>query len=149
MGRVAACALVVICAGCGQTDDIARASRGSFDDVLRWMDDVDLILLRQADDVARTRAISRINAVADDYELSPELKSALQSLSWDVGCDAATGNLPVFEELDEYIIRRGLQFGLEIGSDAAADIAEELLGAANAEEATLSEVCSELPDTGI
>lgn len=126
--------LAIVAGLWGFCDDAGRAAgryADNLDDGSRWYDDVSG-LIRGSDDYARVPLAARIPQIADEFAVPPELKEAWDGLVWDVGCDLALGQVPeTVEELDDYILERGLAFGLDVFDDAAAQLAEKLIGAVN------------------
>jgi hypothetical protein len=121
--------VAAIWSGCG--DDVGRAAgqqADNLDDAGRWFDDI--IARIRGSEVERVPLATRMPQIADDFEVSPELKRAWDGLVWDVGCDLATGEIPsTREELGQYIVDRGVAFALAVQSEAAAELADQLIAA--------------------
>ena len=125
-------ALGVVAAIWSGCDDVGRAvgqSADNIDDAARYGDEV-AALIRGSDELARVPLATRIRQIADQFTVPAEIKDEWDGLVSDVGCDLATGAIPA-EGLADYILERGLLFALEVQSDAAAALAEELIAAAN------------------
>ena len=143
-------ALGVVAAFWSGCDDVGRAvgrNADNLDDASRWADNI-VVLIRSSDELAQAPLSTRIPQVANEFEVSPELKRAWDGLVWQVGCDLATGEAPsTLADLDDYIIARGLEFALEVQGEAAAQLGERLIAEVDPEPFKLAPlICTAIGD---